>query len=350
MVEFYTMLDILTVRAMASVQRTLLFLLPGTTQKYFCGGLVAEIKAMELAQQVTKAEIVTYRQREPNRLFLPDLLAAGPRSEQIFVVSWGFDVPKLVQRLQGHHVMYHAHSANYGFRLESQVPIVTVSRNTLGYWGQQAPHSPLYYLPNQISPEFTDRQQARDIDVLVQIRKTSSYLQQSLIPALSQQCQVEVLDGFVDDLAAMFNRSRVYLYDSAEYWATQGMTEGFGLPPLEAIACGCQVFSSVNHALADYLDPGFNCQKIGTYNTGYDVQRILGSLNRPSALLPAEFLQPYRQDAIVQRWQTILLELNDFYDYQEKYASDISPLTPWRIRTLRWQSKLAKIKNKLRKS
>jgi glycosyltransferase involved in cell wall biosynthesis len=335
---------------MASVQRTLLFLLPGTTQKYFCGGLVAEMKAMKLAQQATDAAIVTYRQREPDKLFLPDLLAAGPRSNQIFVVSWGFDVPKLVKQLSGHHVMYHAHSSNYGFRLDSRVPIVTVSRNTLGYWGQQAPHSPLYYLPNEISPEFVNRHQDRDIDVLVQVRKTSSYLRQSLIPALSKQCNLQVLDGFVEDLAGLFNRSKVYLYDSAEYWAIQGLTEGFGLPPLEAIACGCQVFSSVNHALADYLDPGFNCQKIAVYDTGYDVQRILRSLNQPPAALPAEFLQAYREESIVQRWQSILPEINDFFDYQEKYSSDISPLNRWRVQTLWWQSKLAKIKVKLRKS
>jgi Glycosyl transferases group 1 len=334
---------------MAADQRTLLFLLPGTTQKYFCGGLVAEMKAMELAKQVTNAEIVTYRQREPDRLFLPDLLAAGPRPSQIFVVSWGFDVPKLVQQLPGHHTFYHAHSSNYGFRLASQVPIVSVSRNTMGYWGQQAPHSPLYYLPNEISPEFTDRQQTRDIDVLVQVRKTSSYLRQSLIPALRQHCQLQVLDGFVEDLAALFNRSKVYLYDSAEYWATQGVTEGFGLPPLEAMACGCQVFSSINHALADYLDPGFNCQKISTYNTGYDLQRILASLKQPSTTLPAEFLRPYRAEAIVQRWSVVLPELNAFFDYQENHAANITPLTPWRVQSLRWQSKLAKLQNKLRK-
>ncbi len=335
---------------MASVQRTLLFLLPGTTQKYFCGGLVAEMKAMKLAQQVTDAAVVTYRQREPNKLFLPDLLAAGPRSNQIFVVSWGFDVPKLVKQLQGHHVMYHAHSSNYGFRLDSHVPILTVSRNTLGYWGQQAPHSLLYYLPNEISPEFVNLHQSRDIDVLVQVRKTSSYLRQSLLPALSKQCNLQVLDGFVEDLAGLFNRSKVYLYDSAEYWAIQGLTEGFGLPPLEAIACGCQVFASMNHALADYLDPGFNCQKIAVYDTGYDVQRILRSLTQQPTALPAEFLQTYREESIVQRWQSILPEINDFFDYQEKSFSGIAPLTKWRVQTLWWQSKLAKLQGKLRKS
>jgi hypothetical protein len=45
-----------------------------------------------------------------------------------------------------------------------------------------------------------------------------------------------------------------------------------------------------------------------------------------------------------------LLEINDFFDYQEKSGSDIEPLTPWRVQTLRWQSKLAKVKGKLRKS
>jgi glycosyltransferase involved in cell wall biosynthesis len=334
---------------MASVQRTLLFLLPGTTQKYFCGGLVAEIKAMKLAQQVTDAAIVTYREREPGQLFLADLLAAGPQSNQIFVISWGFDIPKLVQQLQGHHLIYHAHSSNYGFRLDSHIPIVTVSRNTLGYWGQQAPHSPLYYLPNEISPEFVNRHQDRDIDVLVQVRKTSSYLRKSLIPALDKQCKLEVLDGFVEDLASLFNRSKVYLYDSAEYWAIQGLTEGFGLPPLEAISCGCQVFSSVNHALADYLDPGFNCQKIAVYDTGYDVQRILDSLTQPPIGLPPEFLQAYRQESIVERLRSILQEVNEFFDYQEKHGSDIAPLTSWRVQSLWWQSKLAKIKAKLHK-
>jgi glycosyltransferase involved in cell wall biosynthesis len=48
-------------------------------------------------------------------------------------------------------------------------------------------------------------------------------------------------------LAQLFNSSKIYLYDSAEYWVVKGLTEGLGLPPLEALACGCIVFSSVNH-------------------------------------------------------------------------------------------------------
>ncbi|MCY7407682.1 MAG: glycosyltransferase family 1 protein, partial [Alkalinema sp. CAN_BIN05] len=92
-------------------QRSLLFLVPGTTGQFSCGGLFAELKAMKLAQQATHAEVVTYRQREENTLFLPDLLRQGIRYDRIFVVSWGFDVPKLIGQLKGHHVVYHGHSA-----------------------------------------------------------------------------------------------------------------------------------------------------------------------------------------------------------------------------------------------
>jgi Glycosyl transferases group 1 len=250
-------------------------------------------------------------------------------------------------------VMYHAHTSGYGFRLDSSVPIVTVSRNTMGYWGQQAPHSLIYYLPNQISDEFsnqnTDRYSDRSIDVLVQSRKSSSYLQKSLIPALQKKCRVEVITGFVDDLALLFNRSHVYLYDSAEYWAQQRVTEGFGLPPMEAMASGCHVFSSVNHALSDYLDPGFNCHKIAGYSTGYDVQRILQCLKTKPKPLPVAFLDAYRSHNIVDRWAVILQDVNQFFDYAEQHGPDISELTPLKLEIMRWRSKMEKIKKRLLK-
>lgn len=329
--------------------RSLLFLVPGTTGKFACGGLFAELKAMKLAQQVAQAEVVTYRQREANTLFLPDLLQQGMQRDRIFVVSWGFDVPKLLKQLKGHHVIYHAHSAGYGFRISPRVPIITVSRNTMGYWGQYAPHSPIYYLPNQISDEFSNQNLSRDIDVLVQSRKTSDYVLRSLIPALQSQCKVNVLSGFVPNLAELFNRSKVYLYDSAEYWAQQRVSEGFGLPPMEAMASGCHVFSSVNHALADYLDPGFNAYKIASYSTDYDVQRILDVVtsNTPFQLSP-QFLTEYRSDSIITRWNVILQELNTFFNYAENNTTDLPEMTEWRLQQLRLRSFLNKVKRKLR--
>jgi glycosyltransferase involved in cell wall biosynthesis len=328
--------------------RPLYFLLPGTTQTFFCGGLFAELKTMALMGQICEAKVVTYRQREPDTLFLGDILRQDSHRQAIFVVSWGFDVPKLVRRLRGRKLLYHAHSTGYGFRLPPTVPIVTVSRNTLAYWGQRSANGLLYYLPNHISEDFCDRSLERDIDVLVQERKASSYLRQQLIPALEQRCRVVVLDGFVEDLGALFNRAKVYLYDSAEHWAIAGVSEGFGLPPMEAMACGCQVFSSVNHALADYLDPGFNCQKIGVYSTAYDVERILGAIANPHPVtLPDSFFDPYREAKLLPRCQHILTDINHFFDHSERHPSDIPSLSPLRVAGLKAQRLWTKAWEKL---
>ncbi|PZO46460.1 MAG: glycosyltransferase [Phormidesmis priestleyi] len=331
--------------------RKLLFLLPGTTQQFFAGGLTAELKTLRLAQQLCDAAVVTYRQREKDTLFLADVLLDNQYRDCIFVVSWGFDVPRLIRRLGDRPTIYHAHSAGYGFILPPHIPIITVSRNTMSYWGEKALSSLIYHLPNEISPDFENRHLPRDIDVLVQSRKSSEYLLQQLVPALQQQCKVVVLDGYVDDLIGWFNRAKVYLYDSAEYWGRYRLTEGFGLPPMEAMACGCEVFSSVNHALADYLDPGFNCHKIAGYSTQYDTQRILQQVNcwTDENSIPLTFFEPYRSEQIVSRLRIILQEINAFFDYRALAPNDVShipQLTRRRIAYLTWKRILKKVSPK----
>jgi glycosyltransferase involved in cell wall biosynthesis len=328
--------------------RKLYFLVPGTTQKFGGGGLWAELKMLKLAQQICAAEIVTYRHQEDNHLFLEELLKSNNLDDCIFVVSWGFDVPKLIKKLKPHHIIYHAHSAGYNFNLSSDIPIVAVSRNTMGYWGQKSPNSLIYYLPNHIEPAFINLNHPRDIDVLVQTRKSSQYLLKQLIPALQQQYRVEVLDGYVEDLIGLFNRTKVYLYDSAEYWAVSGLTEGFGLPPLEALACGCQVFSSINSALADYLDPGFNCYKIAGYALEYDLHRITSVLNSADyQFLPESIFAEYRAENLLRRLKVILQDINVFFDYYQDYPTQIQELNFWRINQLWGQRILQKIRNQL---
>ena len=327
--------------------RKLYFLVPGTDGKFACGGLWAELKTVALAQQICNAEVVTYRQRESGKLFLDDLLRNKNLDDVIFVISWGFDVGKLAAKLQKYHVIYHAHSSGYQINLPSSIPIITVSRNTLGYWGQQAPNSLIYYLPNQISDEFINLHQSRDIDVLVQTRKSSEYLIKSLIPALAKKYQVLVIDSYVDNLPALFNRAKVYLYDSAQYWKLQGVSEGFGLQPMEALACGCQVFSSVNGGLSDYLDPGFNCYKIAGHALEYDVAKILKVLESSASLTLAEtVLSEYRTENIVHRLRVILTEINDFFDYKNNYSAKIPNFTKIRLAKLFTQRIFAKIKKK----
>lgn len=327
--------------------RKLYFLVPGTHGKFACGGLWAELKTLQLAKQVCDASVVTYRQREKDKLFLDDLLQKGRLNDVIFVISWGFDVVKLVPKLEQYHVIYHAHSAGYKFRLPASIPIIAVSRNTMGYWGQHSPNSLIYYLPNHISEEFKRLSLERDIDVLVQARKSSEYLLQELIPALQKQCKVRVVNSYVEDLAELFNRAKVYLYDSAEYWALQRVSEGFGLQPMEALACGCQVFSSINGGLSDYLDPGFNCHKIAGYSKEYDVERILKVINSSGATpLPDDFFAEYRSDNITNRLRVILGELNEFFDHKTHHASNIKRLTKTRVTQLLAQKVFSKLRQK----
>ena len=327
--------------------RKLYFLVPGTDGKFACGGLWAELKTLNLAKQVCSADVVTYRQREKGTLFIDDLLKEKNLDDVIFIISWGFDVAKLAARLKHCNVVYHAHSAGYRFSLPAGIPIITVSRNTMGYWGQHSPNSLIYYLPNHISDEFRNLSLERDIDVLVQARKSSEYLIQELIPALQKRCRVVVVDSYVDDLAGLFNRAKVYLYDSAEYWAQQGVSEGFGLQPMEALACGCQVFSSVNGGLSDYLDPGFNCHKIAVYSKEYDVQRILKVLDTSASLtLPEQFFEEYRAENITKRFQVIIDDINDFFDHKKHQPPNIKSLTKTRIAKLLTQRIFSKLREK----
>ena len=306
--------------------RKLYFLLPGTGKPFQYGGLFAELNLLNIARELSyQAALVTYTVREADTLFLSDLLnpekvSGDALSNAIFIITWGYDVPKLIQRLRGCNVIYHAQSTGYRFDIPSDVPIISGSRNTLGYWGQQSPHALLYYLPNLVPDQFANLGLDRTIDVLVHQRKSSTYLLNHLVPALKQQFNVVVIDKFVDDLVTLLNQSKLYLYDSTEYWTQKNVSEGFGLQPLEALACGCQVFSSVNGGLSDYLDPGFNCHKLAGYSTEYDLRRIGTVLSQfETNTLPATLFDEYRQANIASRFRTILTELNQFFDHRQTH-------------------------------
>ncbi len=337
--------------------RPVRFLVPGTTGKFRCGGLQVELQTVRLVGALTGSELVTYRRREPGRPFFSDLLRNEPSPGQaLWVVSWGFDVPKLLRRLRGRPSAYHAHSSGYGFDLPPGVPVLAVSRNTLGYWGDRAPRHPLFLLPNAIEPRWCDdgsvrdpiRVAARPIDVLVQARKSSAYVLRQLVPALrARGLRVEVQSGWVDDLVDLFRSAKVYLYDSADYWRGRGLSEGFGLPPLEAMASGCVVFSSLNHALADSLDPGRLGHQIGAGTLSGDVERIAAAVADPAAFLAdpvrlAEWLNQCSEVALQLRWREALLAINVHWD--RLLAGEPALTAPSRL-----SSRLTQLRSRLRR-
>ena len=117
---------------------------------------------------------------------------------------------------------------------------------------------------------------------------------------------------------------------------------------MEALACGCQVFSSVNGGLSDYLDPGFNCHKIAGYSKEYDVQRILSVVKGSANItLPEQFFAEYRTENIVKRLQVILEEINQFFAQKQYGLSEIKDLTKMRIFRLKAQTFLKKVLKKV---
>ena len=116
---------------------------------------------------------------------------------------------------------------------------------------------------------------------------------------------------------------------------------------MEALACGCQVFSSINGGLSDYLDPGFNCYKIAGYSTEYDVKRILKTINSPQKLsLSPHILAEYRSDNIIKRLEIILSEINFFFDHKQQFLGDINDLTKIKMARLFLRKVMKKIVSK----
>ncbi len=299
-------------------------LVPGTGTRFRCGGLSVALQTAGLLSKIRLTEVVTYQRRQHDYPFLDDLLQVeGSDDRSLWLVSWGFHIPRLLHRLKGRSVIYQAHSTGYGFDLPPGIPVLAVSRNTLGYWGDRAPRNPLFLIPNALESQWFERGDRhqygveRPIDVLVQQRKSSDYVLRHLVPALrARGLRVEVQDGWVEDLVGLFNSASVYLYDSAEHWRAAGVSEGFGLPPLEAMACGCVVFSSFNHALADTLTPGELGHQIGCGSIQHDLERITAAVADQSAWRCSgksldQFLSAYSESTLLKRWQETLLTLDD---------------------------------------
>ena len=303
--------------------KTIRVLVPGIGTRFRCGGLSVAKQTARLLSDFRPTTLVTYRERTAQFPFLEDLLKEEfEDNSSLWIVSWGFDVPKLLKRLRGRNLVYHAHSSGYGFKLPPNVPIVAVSRNTMGYWGYHAPRNPLFLVPNALDSQWIERGdlkgdfEARPIDIIVQKRKSSNYLLFELVPALrAKGFIVEIQNDWVEDIVDLFNSSKVFLYDSTEHWSSAGVTEGFGLPPVEAMACGCIVFSSLNHALSDILTPGEIGHQIGCGSLSNDVDRIAAALLDPNAWKPLRSKLDFMLDELSEktqatRWQIFINQID----------------------------------------
>ena len=114
-------------------------------------------------------------------------------------------------------------------------------------------------------------------------------------------------------------------------------------------SCGCVVFSSLNHALADYGDPGHTLHQIGCGRLLFDVERIQAAAASPQPWRPAgdhleALLQECSEAALLERWR------NSFVHLDALKAVSGPPLsTPptWQLQMQQLLARLQRVVNRL---
>ena len=127
------------------------------------------------------------------------------------------------------------------------------------------------------------------------------------LSALSKNDPTIIFTGYVDD------KELVSLYTKAKVFAYPSLFEGFGIPPLEAMACGCLTVVSNVTSLPEacgeasiYVDP-FNVDNIKegllkSLNDGAERQRLIE--------LGYERVKIYENDESINKLMTIIDSIN----------------------------------------
>ncbi|MDD5216871.1 MAG: glycosyltransferase [Candidatus Omnitrophica bacterium] len=271
-----------------------------------------------LREHAKQVQIVTYYGKEIDYACLEDVLkSASP--EDLFIISFGPHITALAKRLSGRRIIYYAQSFGWRITLPNQIPIFCVSRYVLSQWAVKSPTRPLFLLPPVIDVEYQDSNVEREIDILVYLSpKMSPYLS-SFVKKLQNKYRVLVIDKLIPrrDFLENMKKANVFLYYSKPILDSRG-AEGFGLMPLEALCCGCKVFSNLFGGLSDYLDPGINAYQLGVYSMEYDLQRLSEVIKQKQDMKYRIVLrEAYSENMFHQRMKGILEELHCCFKYRE---------------------------------
>jgi hypothetical protein len=297
------------------------FLLPGTWK---CGGLFVAIRFVELMSKIIPTHIFTYVDKEEEYPFI-DLKRIPEDENIVWFITWGPHVNRLVDRFANKKVIYYAQSTCWEAPRVNGTPILCISRFVMAHWAKHAPYSPLYLVEPVLDPNCRKLGLNRDIDVLYLSRKSTSYLDKILVPTLESKCKVHIQTEFIphDELFRLYNRSKVYLYSSQQ--PPTGMGDGFGLQPLEAMVCGCSVFSNLHGGLSDYVDPGICGHKLETYSVEYDINRILSAVRNHTGQNPREeyLRKRYSVDNFYDKMRSIWPEIEEFFQMKDQISQSL---------------------------
>jgi hypothetical protein len=291
------------------------------------GPLVARRISELIASQSFQGKLVVEDNNSSQYPSLESALSASASHATVFAVTYGPMVPKHIAAIRQRSrapILYYAQSFGWrslrgtapnSYRMtHDDIDIVCNSRYVMAQWNSHAPANRTAYIPPPLSAAFGDHLAERDIDVLVHTRKQSSYCTERLIPALEQRgLRVHRIESWVpqEQLAVLLNRTKVFLYVVPLVWSgwlQYPLGEGFGLPPLEALACGAQVASNLLGGVNDFLEPEVNCVKVRARNPDEDVSAIQQALDRfePNPDASRRIREAYSEPSVTRQWHNLL--------------------------------------------
>lgn len=304
---------------------TCFFFIPGLSEKYRTGGLlvIQALAALFKEKLKYKCHFVTTHESHPDALSPEKAFTVAKKSSvpTCFIVTWGPLVEKhntLIQKsLPDARILYYAQSFGWNIHVPKGISIICVSRFVMAQFALHSPEHFIGFIPPTLNPIFNIKksQQKRDIDILIHKRKQNRYCLEKLLPALEREkLHIKIVEDWIsqEEFAALLNRTKIFLYITALHkagWFRRLPGEGFGLPALEAVACGAMVGSNLLGGVTDFLTPGENCIKLQTGNLQFDIQQIKKAVENSTHFKKNSFsfLDPYREPAIAKQWQNVLV-------------------------------------------
>lgn len=304
------------------------FLVPGLSEKYRSGGLLV---TRDLAKLLNAKFIATHESHSdalsPESLFknptiyLPTGQAGNLQHTTYFIVTWGPLISEHIKLIRRHipnaRILYYAQSFGWNMKVPPRIPIICVSRYVMSQWALRARENFIAYIPPPLNPIFRYENQKRDIDILVHMRKQNKYCLEQLMPALKKEnLAVEIIHDWIpqNEFAALLNHTKIFLYLTGTHRAglfRKLPAEGFGLPALEALACGAIVGSNLLGGVTDFLTPGENCIKLQNGDLDFDLAQIKNALEnfRVDEDAIKKLMIEYQPNNVIERWKKLLSSL-----------------------------------------
>lgn len=294
-----------------SDKKQLCFVFPEGEEQ--CGGWIVQDNILNILNSGTNYNTFKIKNSE-----VDDFIKKNENSKDkfIIIVFWGPLVDEQIFKFVNWKIVYWAHSCGYQFKnLNQNIPIIAVSKYTLQYYGTNF-NNPVFLLYSPIEIKYSKLQ--KDIDILVQKRKCSKYVLDKLIPKIQidKNLNILVIDKWMgerQDFINLLTRSKIYIYDSKDYWNSHNLSEGFGIPPIEALMAECIVFSSLNNSLSDILEPLVNCFQI-TGNIDYDYKNIEMSVNNYNKIkdeLMFKDIEKFTTKSFLSKFDTIIKHIEN---------------------------------------